>query len=104
MNKHLLATCRIATSALALLVGLSMAQAAQIYVTVAPPAPQVEVMPPPPPGQPMEWRPGYWRWNGAQYVWIPGHYMHPPRMGAHWVPGHWAQSPQGWVWMRGHWA
>jgi hypothetical protein len=103
MNKPLLATCRIGSAALALLVGLSMAQAAQIYVNIAPPAPQIEVMPPPPPGPPMEWRPGFWRWNGAQYVWVRGRYVHPPRMGAHWVPGHWAQGPQGWVWVRGHW-
>ncbi|MGA2087392.1 MAG: hypothetical protein ABSG66_00595 [Stellaceae bacterium] len=103
MNKSFLATCRIGAAALALVTGISLAQAAQVYVNIAPPAPQVEVVPPPPPGQPMEWRPGFWRWNGNQYVWVRGRYVHPPRMGAHWVPGHWAQGPRGWVWVRGHW-
>jgi hypothetical protein len=103
-----LATFRTGATALALIIGfsaaLSTAQAAQVYVNIAPPAPEAEVMPAPPPGPPMEWRSGFWRWNGTQYVWMPGRYVYPPRMGAHWSPGHWVQGPRGWFWMRGHWA
>jgi WXXGXW repeat (2 copies) len=46
-------------------------------VGLAPPAPVVEVAPPPPaPGY--VWQPGYWSWNGVQYVWVPGVYVVPP--------------------------
>ena len=61
MNKSFLPTCRIGAAALALVTGISLAQAAQVYVTIAPPTPQAEVVPPPPPGPPLEWRPGFWR-------------------------------------------
>jgi WXXGXW repeat (2 copies) len=46
-------------------------------VGVAPPAPVVEVVPAPPaPGY--VWQPGYWSWNGVQYVWVPGAYFVAP--------------------------
>jgi hypothetical protein len=42
-----------------------------VVVGLAPPAPVVEVAPAPPaPGY--VWQPGYWSWNGFQYVWVPG--------------------------------
>ena len=40
-----------------------------VVVGLAPPAPVVEVVPAPPaPGY--VWQPGYWSWNGFQYVWV----------------------------------
>lgn len=76
---------------------------AQVYVNVAPPAPIVETRPVAP-GPHYGWVPGYYRWDGARYVWVHGHWAHQPRTGAVWVPGHWAQGPRGrWFWREGHW-
>jgi len=48
-----------------------------VVVGFAPPAPIAEVVPPPPaPGY--IWQPGYWSWNGVQYVWVPGAYFVAP--------------------------
>jgi hypothetical protein len=48
----------------------------------------VEVVPPPPaPGY--VWQPGYWSWNGVQYVWVPGAYVVAPFVHAVWMPGAW---------------
>ena len=67
------------------------AQAA-VYVRIAPPAPQAEVVgPPPTPG--CAWTGGYYRWDGRKYVWQPGR----------WVDGHWRQTRRGWTWVPGHW-
>lgn len=87
-----------------------LASAAQaqdvVYVPTAPPTPRVEVVPPPPPDRAAVevWRPGHWRWDGAQYVWVGGHYVTVPRSGAVWVPGRWERHPRGWVYIEGHWS
>jgi WXXGXW repeat (2 copies) len=48
-----------------------------VVVGFAPPVPVVEAVPPPPaPGY--VWQPGYWSWNGVQYVWVPGAYVVAP--------------------------
>jgi hypothetical protein len=73
-----------------------------IVVGFAPPAPVVEVAPPPPaPGY--VWQPGYWSWNGVRYVWVPGRYVVAPFVQAAWVPGVWVRHGPGWVWIAGHW-
>jgi hypothetical protein len=72
------------------------------WVGVAPPVPLVEPVPPPPaPGY--VWQPGYWSWNGVQYVWVPGTYAVAPYPRAVWVPPHWAPRGNGWIWVNGHW-
>ena len=48
-----------------------------VVVGVAPPAPVVEPVPAPP-GPGYVWQPGYWSWNGVQYVWVPGTYVAAP--------------------------
>jgi hypothetical protein len=69
-----------------------------------PPYDPGEAVPPPPPSAyPMAWQPGYWRWGGNQYLWVPGHYVRTPRPAAVWVPGHWAARGGQWVWIPGHW-
>jgi hypothetical protein len=70
---------------------------------VAPPPPQAEAVPPPPGGPYVVWQPGRWRWNGVQYVWIPGHYARPPYARAVWVPGRWVLVRGRWIWRDGHW-
>ena len=73
-----------------------------VVVGFAPPAPVVEAVPAPPaPGY--VWQPGYWSWNGVQYVWVPGVYVVPPYAHAVWVPGSWVRHGGGWVWGPGHW-
>ena len=77
---------------------------AQVYVRIGPPPPVREVVPVRPVGHPnWVWQPGYHRWDGGRYVWVPGAYAAPPRPHARWVPGHWARRRSGWYWIDGHW-
>ncbi|MFC6646639.1 YXWGXW repeat-containing protein [Granulicella cerasi] len=96
MKKTFLAT----VLGVGLLAGGTLAADAQIAVRIGPPPPRREVIPPPRPGY--VWHPGYHRWDGGRYVWVPGEYAVPPRPGAYWVPGHWAHRPGGYVWIEGH--
>ena len=71
-------------------------------VAVAPPAPQVEYVGPPPiVGQ--VWIGGYWNWVGGRHVWVGGHYAAPPHAGYHWVPHRWVQEGGNWRLHQGHW-
>jgi hypothetical protein len=75
---------------------------ARVVVRVGPPPPVVEALPAPPaPGY--VWQPGYWAWNGVQYVWVPGRYVVAPFSGAVWIPGHWLGHGGVWEWRAGHW-
>ncbi|SPE25857.1 conserved exported hypothetical protein [Candidatus Sulfopaludibacter sp. SbA3] len=76
--------------------------AAQVVVRVAPPAPVYErAIPAPGPGY--VWTPGYHRWDGRAYLWVPGAWVVAPRPHAHWVSAHWAHRGGGWVFVEGHW-
>ncbi len=44
-----------------------------VDIDVAPPAPQVEVVPEPRVGY--VWAPGYWEWRGGHHVWVGGHWI-----------------------------
>ncbi len=90
---------------LALLFGVPDALSANLSfsVAVAPPAAIVETPPPPPPTTGGIWTPGYWSWNGAMYVWVPGHYAIAPYPGAVWVAGRWVPDGPRWAWADGHW-
>lgn len=71
-------------------------------VGVAPPAPVAETIPPPPtPGS--VWTPGFWSWNGARFVWVPGRYVIPPFPAAVWVGGRWMHYGHRWAWRDGRW-
>ena len=101
MKKQILAAACTSIIALA----ATLPAHAQIVVRVGPPPPVVETVPPPPGEHPgWAWRPGYHRWDGERYVWVPGEYAAPPRPHAHWVPGHWDNRHGGYVWREGHWA
>jgi hypothetical protein len=63
----------------------------------------VGIAPPAPPGPGYDWQPGYWSWNGVQYVWVPGAYVVAPYVHAVWVPGAWIRHGPGWVWVAGRW-
>jgi hypothetical protein len=73
-------------------------------IEIAPPAPQVEVMPEPRPGY--VWAPGYWVWEGGRHAWVPGRWMG-ERRGCFWVPERWVEyrGPRGphWHFEPGFW-
>jgi hypothetical protein len=90
----------------ALLGGCVVAPAPGYYaggvVTVAPPAPQVEVVGvAPAPGY--VWFGGYWDWVGGRYAWHAGSWG-PGRPGYHWVAHGWVRAGGGWRMAPGHWA
>lgn len=92
-------------TALAVLLALTLLPAAsfaQVAIRIGPPAPIIE-HPGPPPGAGFIWIAGYHRWDGGRYVWVPGHYEHPPRGHAHWVAHRWVHHRDGWVMEEGHW-
>lgn len=65
-----------------------------VVVQVEPPAPRVEDMPPARDGY--VWAPGYWSWDGSQYVWVGGRYV-PALAGYTYVAPHWEAVNGGWV-------
>ena len=78
------------------------AVSARVVVRLAPP-PVIAETPAPPPGPAYVWTPGYYRWDGAAYAWVPGAWVVAPWPGARWVPAHWVRRHGGWVFVEGHW-
>jgi len=76
-----------------------------VYQRVAavgePPAEQAEVVGAAPPGQ--AWVKGHWSWDGARYVWVPGHHMLIPDGLHEWVPGTWYAAGGHWFYRSGYW-
>jgi len=84
------------------MLGVAVVAEAQAIISIAPPAAPREAIPPPQAGY--AWQPGYYQWNGTQYVWTPGAYAPVPRSGATWVPGHWEdRRDSGYVFIQGKW-
>ena len=67
------------------------------------PPPNRAEIPPPALSPQSLWEPGFWRWNGARFVWSPGRYIERPHPDANWMPGYWEQESGGWVWVEGRW-
>jgi hypothetical protein len=90
---------------LALLATVPFASSADVSfsIGVAPPAPIIETVPPPPPAPGYVWTPGYWSWNGVTWVWVPRRYVVAPFPGAVWVTGRWARHGHDWMWEDGRW-
>lgn len=76
-------------------------EAAPQVVSVAPPAPQVDVVTAPPSPTHI-WISGYWRWNRGRYAWAPGHWAG-ARAGYFWAPGHWVRRGSRWHFSGGFW-
>ena len=76
---------------------------AQVVVRVGPPPPVIVERP----GRALHagwvWIPGYYRWNGRRYIWVPGRWAAPPRPRAIWIPGRWVPRGGGWVYINGYW-
>ena len=68
----------------------------------APPAVEVDVVPPPP-GPEFYWVGGYHRWDGRRYVWIRGRYLRRPHAAARWEGAHWEGRGRSHVWIEGRW-
>ena len=58
-----------------------------------PPTSRVEVI----------WRPGYYDWNGTEYVWVPGEWVERAGHGTTWQDGYWNGAPPNSVWVPAHW-
>jgi hypothetical protein len=77
-------------------------ESVQTRIAVAPPAPLAETIPPGP-NFSAYWLPGYWQWNGRDYVWTGGHWEQSrPGMAyqqTYWTnhDGYWEFHPGGWV-------
>ncbi|MDB5859134.1 MAG: hypothetical protein JWQ76_2823 [Ramlibacter sp.] len=85
------------------LMGLGAAAHAQYsaIVSVAPPTPQVEVVPAPRQGH--VWAPGHYEWRGNQYAWVQGYWL-TARNGYDYREPRWVQRGNGeWVMVGGNW-
>ena len=65
-----------------------------VVVQVEPPAPRIEDAPVVREGY--VWAPGYWNWDGSNYVWVEGRYV-PALAGYSYVAPHWEAVNGGWV-------
>ena len=89
-------------AALLALTFLPAASYAQVVIRVGPP-PVIVEHPGPAPGAGFIWIGGFHRWDGARYVWVPGHYERPPHPGARWVAHRWVHRGDHWEMREGHW-
>ena len=102
MKRRLFAVL-LGTAALVVMRCAPLAEAGvRVYIGLPPPPVIVETVPILPSPRHV-WVPGYHRWDGRVYVWVPGQYVVAPRPRAIWVPGHWVQHRRGWYWREGHW-
>lgn len=72
------------------------------YADAPPPAPQSEVVGPPPVAGYL-WLGGHWAWRVNRYVWIGGRWA-APRPGYRWVPHAWVPYGHRWRQQRGYWS
>jgi hypothetical protein len=77
-------------------------QAMEISTNQTPPPPQPEAIPEQP-SPDYVWQPGYWNWQGNQFLWVNGHWENPPRPGLQWVPTHWETRSDRYVLTFGYW-
>lgn len=74
-----------------------------IHVSVAPPAPRIEVRSRAPSAAHV-WIAGHWEWRRGGHVWIPGRWALPPAAGYRWDAARWVHDPNGqWTFYDGHW-
>src|SRR5262245_23313464 len=87
---------------------------AQPYDLTPEPGPLVPKAPPPnlneeppdlrPPGDNIQFLPGYWAWDAErnEYLWVSGVLRDAPA-GQQFTPGYWQQTNEGYRWVRGYW-
>lgn len=89
---------------LTVLIALSAASFAQVFVSVrvGPPALPIYAQPLCP-GPGYMWTPGYWGWNDdGGYYWVPGTWVVAP-VGMLWTPGYWGWGGGFYAWHPGYW-
>ena len=69
-------------------------------ISIAPPAPQYEIVPSIAPGY--VWAPGYWGWSGERHVWVRGRTIL-QREGYRWEPDRWEQRDRSYYRAEGRW-
>jgi hypothetical protein len=99
--KNLLLCLLVATGTLLAPLASEADTRVNVGISVGPPLPPaVVVAPAPTPGY--VWAPGYYAWDGYQYVWVGGRWM-APRRGYAWVPDRWERRGPQWYHVQGHW-
>jgi WXXGXW repeat (2 copies) len=74
------------------------------WVTKTPPPEADTETQPPKPHDADVWLPGYFKWNGREPEWSPGHWAKPPAGTHEWAPGVWSERSDGkWQFVDGHW-
>ena len=71
-----------------------------IYVGIAPPPLQQEMVPVISPGD--VWAPGYWGWNGDRHIWVRGRTIH-QRIGYRWESDRWDERGGRYYHTAGYW-
>jgi len=71
-----------------------------VVITVAPPAPRQEAMPPPRRGH--VWAPGHYQWKRGEYQWVRGHWVRERRGYAYNEP-RWVERNGRWQLEQGRW-
>jgi hypothetical protein len=78
------------------------AHGAYVVRSGPPPAPRYGVVGVAP-GPGYVWMDGFWDWRGANWHWMPGRWVVPPRPHAVWVPGYWSPHGRDYRFRPGHW-
>jgi len=88
----------------AVLVAMSSAASAGVFISVnfGPPALPVYEQPPCP-AEGYIWTPGYWAWGPFGYYWVPGTWVLVPQPGYLWTPGYWGYDGGLYYWHPGYW-
>ena len=87
-----------------LLLALSAASFAGVFVSVSVGPPPIPVYAQPIcPGPGYMWTPGYWGWGDDGYYWVPGTWVMAPEPGFLWTPGYWGWSGGVYLWHGGYW-
>lgn len=85
----------------ALILGISFAGSAQIYVSIRPTPPVIVRTAAPSPQH--VWIGEEWEVRNGAYVHTGGRWEVPPHPGWAWRPGHWNHDNRGHQWVPGHW-
>lgn len=72
------------------------------YIDRGPPRSRIEIRSAAP-GRGYVWLPGYYRWAGNDYDWVPGRWDVVAAGRRSWSPGRWRHVRQGWYWQEGRW-
>ena len=89
---------------LSLLLGMTAASFAGVFVSVSVGPPPIPVYTQPLcPGPGYMWTPGYWGWGDDGYYWVPGTWVMAPEPGFLWTPGYWGFEGGAYLWHGGYW-